>query len=101
MTPTRTIPTIAELSAVVPPALHALVDGDEAVAVPTVTHDTRSIRARGMYACLRGAHHDGHAFAPAAVAAGASSLLVDHPLRDHDVGDVAQLVVDDTRLALG
>ncbi len=54
-----------------------------------------------MYACLRGARHDGHSFAPAAVAAGASSLLVDHHLRSADVGDVTQLIVDDTRLALG
>ena len=54
-----------------------------------------------MYACLRGARHDGHSFAPAAVAAGASSLLVDHHLRSVDVGDVTQLIVDDTRLALG
>jgi UDP-N-acetylmuramoyl-L-alanyl-D-glutamate--2,6-diaminopimelate ligase len=101
MNPTRAIPTIAELRATVPPALHARVEGDEDASVPTVTHDTRSVRADGMYACLRGAHHDGHTFAPAAVAAGAASLLVDHPLRRSDVGDVAQLVVDDTRRALG
>jgi UDP-N-acetylmuramoyl-L-alanyl-D-glutamate--2,6-diaminopimelate ligase len=98
---TPTIPTVGELTTVVPPALHATVDGDDGVAVPTITHDTRSVSAKGMYACLRGTHHDGHSFAPAAVAAGASSLLVDHHLRTVDVGDVAQLIVDDTRLALG
>ena len=81
MMATRTIPTITELRAVVPPALHAGVEGDEAIAVPAISHDSRSVRAGGMYACLRGAHHDGHSFAPAAVAAGASSLLVDHHLR--------------------
>ena len=42
-----------------------------------------------------------NSFATAAVAAGASSLLVDHHLRVADVGDVTQLIVDDTRLALG
>ncbi len=101
MTPTRTIPTVGELTAVVPAALHASVDGDDDVVVPTVTHDSRSVAAKAMYACLRGTNHDGHAFAPAAVAAGASSLLVDHHLRNAEVGDVTQLIVDDTRLALG
>jgi UDP-N-acetylmuramoyl-L-alanyl-D-glutamate--2,6-diaminopimelate ligase len=101
MMATRTIPTIHELRAVVPPALHAGVEGDEAIAVPSISHDSRSVEAGGMYACLRGARHDGHSFAPAAVAAGASSLLVDHHLRVADVGDVSQLIVEDTRLALG
>jgi UDP-N-acetylmuramoyl-L-alanyl-D-glutamate--2,6-diaminopimelate ligase len=101
MTPTRTRKTIGELSAVVPPGLHARVEGDAAIAVPTITHDTHDVRSGGMYACLRGGHHDGHSFAPAAVAAGASSLLVDHRLDGPEFGDVTQLVVADTRLALG
>ena len=101
MTAVRTLPTIADLSAVVSPTLHPSVEGDEAIAVPTISHDSRSIAAAGMYACLRGARHDGHTYAPVAVAAGASSLLVDHHLRHADVGEVAQLIVDDTRLALG
>ena len=101
MTPTPTIPTVGALTAVLPPALHPVVEGENDLAVPTITHDTASVRARGMYACLRGAHHDGHSFAAVAVAAGASSLLVDHYLRSADVGHVTQLVVDDTRLALG
>ena len=54
-----------------------------------------------MYACLRGEHHDGHTFAPDAVAAGARSLLVDHPLAAEQVGIAEQLVVADTRRALG
>ena len=96
-----TIPTIGALSEVVPPTLHAAVDGDETLGVPAITHDSRAVKARGMFACVRGDHHDGHAFAPAAVAAGASSLLVDHRLRLGDAGGVAQLIVDDTRLAVG
>jgi UDP-N-acetylmuramoyl-L-alanyl-D-glutamate--2,6-diaminopimelate ligase len=101
MSPTPPIPTVGELTTVLPQALHPVVEGENDLAVPTITHDTASVMARGMYACLRGAHHDGHSFAPAAVAAGASSLLVDHHLRSADVGNVTQLVVDDTRLALG
>jgi UDP-N-acetylmuramoyl-L-alanyl-D-glutamate--2,6-diaminopimelate ligase len=102
MAPTRTILTLGELTAVLPAGLHVDVTGDESVAVPVVTHDSRAVTLDCMYACLRGAHHDGHAFAPEAVAAGAASLLVDHPLAAADVTNrVAQLVVDDTRLALG
>ena len=63
-----------------------------------MTHDSRSVGERGMYACLRGAHHDGHAFAAAAVAAGAGVAARRPPARPAQVGaDVNQLVVDDTR----
>ena len=101
-----TSPTIAELRdrlvARRPSAPEPAIVGDASARVPSITHDSRSVGERGMYACLRGAHHDGHSFAAAAVAAGAASLLVDHPLAQHQVGaDVNQLVVDDTRVALG
>ena len=103
---TVTSPTIAELRdrlvARRPSAPEPAIVGDASARVPSITHDSRSVGERGMYACLRGTHHDGHSFAAAAVAAGAASLLVDHPLAQHQVGaDVNQLVVDDTRVALG
>jgi UDP-N-acetylmuramoyl-L-alanyl-D-glutamate--2,6-diaminopimelate ligase len=96
-----TPPTTGDLAAVLPAVHHAVVDGDETVAVPAITHDSREVGGEGMFACVRGGHHDGHAFAPAAVAAGATALLVDHPLRAAGVRTVSQLIVDDTRLALG
>jgi UDP-N-acetylmuramoyl-L-alanyl-D-glutamate--2,6-diaminopimelate ligase len=101
-----TSPTIAELRdrlvARRPSAPEPAIVGDASARVPSITHDSRSVGERGMYACLRGTHHDGHSFAAAAVAAGAASLLVDHPLAQHQVGsDVNQLVVEDTRVALG
>lgn len=97
MTPTA--PTVGELVGLLTsPA--ASVHGDPMVPVPAITHDTRAVPADGMYACLRGRHHDGHAFATQAVSAGAASLLVDHPLTG-GVGEVTQLVVADTRRALG
>jgi UDP-N-acetylmuramoyl-L-alanyl-D-glutamate--2,6-diaminopimelate ligase len=88
-------PTLDELRAEL--GGRAVVLGDPATAVASVTHDTHAVTPGGMYACLRGEHFDGHDFAPAAVRAGATSLLVDHELHH----DVAQLVVDDTRVALG
>jgi UDP-N-acetylmuramoyl-L-alanyl-D-glutamate--2,6-diaminopimelate ligase len=65
----------------------------------SVTHDSRTVTPGALYVCLRGDHFDGHDFARAAVDAGAVALLVDH--RVDGVDDVAQIVVDDTRLRVG
>ena len=100
-------PTLDDLRNRLPAALSPSVAGDGSTTVGAVTHDSRAVMADGMYACLRGEHHDGHVFAPDAVRAGASSLLVDHPLTEKQVGPpelarrVSQLVVGDTRRALG
>src|SRR5688500_4148114 len=94
-------PTLDELKGRLPAALSTIVAGDGTTTVSAVTHDSRAVVPAGMYACLRGEHHDGHAFAPDAVRAGASSLLVDHPLPERQVGAVSQLIVGDTRRALG
>ena len=103
----RSAPTLDTLRELLPAVLRPTVSGDGKATVPTVTHDSRAVAPHGMYACLRGEHHDGHTFASDAVAAGASSLLVDHILASAQIGDselassVSQLVVGDTRLALG
>ena len=96
-----TAPTLDELKGRLPAALSPKVTGDGTTTVDALTHDSRAVVPAGMYACLRGEHHDGHAFAPDAVRAGASSLLVDHPLPERQVGAVSQLIVGDTRRALG
>jgi len=102
------VPTLDRLRDLLPATLAAAVRGDGTTSVAAVTHDSRAVEANGMYACLRGQHHDGHRFAPDAVAAGARSLLVDHPLGTAEMGGgpdaaqrVSQLVVNDTRRALG
>jgi UDP-N-acetylmuramoyl-L-alanyl-D-glutamate--2,6-diaminopimelate ligase len=71
--------------------------GDGEVEVTGMTHDSRRASPGTLYACVRGEHHDGHEFAPAAVAAGATALLAEHRLEL----DVPQLIVDDARLAMG
>ena len=75
------------------------VIGDASGSVVGIAHDSRAIRPGQIFACLRGASFDGHEHATAAVAAGAVALLVDHRL--DGVGDVAQIVVADTRVAVG
>jgi UDP-N-acetylmuramoyl-L-alanyl-D-glutamate--2,6-diaminopimelate ligase len=102
MTPARTALTLGELAAILLPVRHAQVRGDASVRVLEVTNVADAVAPGAMYACLRGVRHDGHDFAKAAVASGAGSLLVDHPLPADEIDpDVPQLVVDDTRLALG
>ena len=75
------------------------VVGDPSTTVAGATHDSREVSFGRLFACLRGDAFDGHRFAAATVEAGAVALLVDHEL--HDVGSTAQLVVDDTRRAVG
>jgi UDP-N-acetylmuramoyl-L-alanyl-D-glutamate--2,6-diaminopimelate ligase len=70
--------------------------GPTAVTVRGVSHDSRSVRAGDLFCCLRGERADGHRFAPVAVEAGAAALLAERPL---DLA-VAQVVVDDTRVAM-
>jgi UDP-N-acetylmuramoyl-L-alanyl-D-glutamate--2,6-diaminopimelate ligase len=71
--------------------------GDDQVAITSVDFDSRDVRPGSLFCCMRGAQSDGHDFAASASAAGASALLVDHRV---DV-DLPQLVVPDTRVAMG
>ena len=62
-----------------------------------VTTDTRQVTAGCLFVALKGERFDAHDFAIDAVAAGAGALLVSKRL----LVEVPQLVVKDTRLALG
>src|SRR4029079_9751048 len=70
---------------------------DATIEVTAVDYDSRNVQPGSLFCCLRGANSDGHRFAEAARQAGAVALLVDHLL----YADVAQIVVDDTRRAMG
>lgn len=72
---------------------------ERGVVTGAIVHDSRAVVAGSMYACLRGESFDGHDFAAAAVASGATALLVDHLVTA--VEPEIQVVVDDTRLRLG
>ena len=89
--------TLDAVVAALPSARAARLVGSGRVAVRGMTHDSRQVEAGMMFACVRGEHHDGHRFAGPAVDAGAAALLVDHALD----APVPQVVVDDTRLAMG
>jgi UDP-N-acetylmuramoyl-L-alanyl-D-glutamate--2,6-diaminopimelate ligase len=71
--------------------------GDLDVDVKSVVHDSRDARPGALFACIPGSVTDGHAYAAAAVDAGAIALLVEHFV---DV-PVPQALVPSVRLVLG
>ena len=86
--------TLGELADLIP---DAKLIGDAAVVFRDVSTDTRNLPPYCMFFCLKGERFDAHDFADQAVAGGAVALVVDRRL---DL-DVPQVVVPDTRLALG
>ena len=75
----------------------ARVLGTDPAIVSGITHDSRNVRARTLFCCVTGRHHDGHAYAEAAIASGASALVVERPLQV----SVPQVLVPSVRAAMG
>jgi UDP-N-acetylmuramoyl-L-alanyl-D-glutamate--2,6-diaminopimelate ligase len=73
------------------------VVGDAATPVTDVVDDSRTVKAGALFCCVPGDRTDGHDHAAAAVAGGATALLVERRL---DL-PVAQVVVADSRVAMG
>lgn len=63
-----------------------------------VAVDSRDVNEGDLFVCLIGDKVDGHLYAKQAQKAGASALLVSHPLSDIDL---PQILVGDTEIALG
>lgn len=63
----------------------------------TVSTDSRKIGENGVFIALKGERFDAHDFAEQVVANGAKALLVDRKL----AVDCPQVVVEDTRIAMG
>jgi UDP-N-acetylmuramoyl-L-alanyl-D-glutamate--2,6-diaminopimelate ligase len=94
--------TPAQLAAALPQArLVAAPPGRPAAAtaaITDVTHDSRAAGPGVLFAARPGALADGHAFVPAAVAAGSPAVLVERELPDLSV---PQVVVPSVAEALG
>jgi UDP-N-acetylmuramoyl-L-alanyl-D-glutamate--2,6-diaminopimelate ligase len=73
------------------------VRGDTEIVVGSIVHDSREVTPGALFCCIPGARSDGHDHAPAALAAGAQSLLVERIL----ALDAPQARVDSVRRALG
>jgi UDP-N-acetylmuramoyl-tripeptide--D-alanyl-D-alanine ligase len=86
--------SVAEVAAVLGAELTGT--GDPAALVTSVSADTRTIGPGGLFVALPGARTDGHAFVPAAFAAGATAALT-----RHTVPGALCVVVTDPLVALG
>jgi UDP-N-acetylmuramoyl-L-alanyl-D-glutamate--2,6-diaminopimelate ligase len=73
------------------------VEGDAAVEVTAVTHDSRAVVPGALFCCVPGDRADGHDFAPEAIERGAVALLGARPL---GLG-VPEVRVADVRAAMG
>ena len=90
---------MTELSKIFEGLPDATLHGDATgTAITSVAFDTRRIQPGSIFCCVPGASRDGHDFAAAAVAAGASALLVERVV---DGVDVPQVVVGEVRAAMG
>ncbi len=76
--------------------LNARLAGDDCV-VDAISTDTRKAMPGALFIALTGERFDAHNFADKALEQGASALLVERPLNL----PLPQLVVEDTRIALG
>src|SRR5687768_7816612 len=52
------------------------IEGGADIAITALTHDSREVSPGALFVCLKGERFDGHAFAPQALAQGASALVV-------------------------
>ena len=73
------------------------IAGAPSVEILDLAYDTRATSQGSLFFCVSGARADGHALAPAAVAAGAAALVVERPVE----ADVPQLAVQSVRAAMG
>ncbi len=89
--------SLDRLAAELPVDLVDRVVGDGSVLLTDLVQDSRAAAAGAGFVCIVGGQTDGHRHAPAAVAAGASALMVEHVLPL----EVPQLVVRDARRAVG
>jgi UDP-N-acetylmuramoyl-tripeptide--D-alanyl-D-alanine ligase len=77
-----------------------LVAGDRSRAFDSVSIDTRTLRPGALFVAIRGDRFDGAAFVDAAVAAGASGVLVPAGHGPRQPGEAVVIEVDDAVLAL-
>ena len=71
--------------------------GGAETTISRVVIDSRKALPGSLYVAIKGETHDGHAFCQAAVDTGAVAVMVDHTVE----APVPQIVVEDTRIALG
>ena len=77
--------------------LEAQLIGDGSVTVENVSTDSRKAVNNGLFFALKGENFDAHDYVMKAAEQGCVATVVEHPTD----GNIAQLIVKDSRLALG
>ncbi len=63
--------------------------------------ENSTTKEQDVFLALKGPNFDGHRFIQQVIEKGCQVLIVDHRITDIDNNKVAQIIVDDTRIALG
>ncbi|MDP7593139.1 MAG: UDP-N-acetylmuramoyl-tripeptide--D-alanyl-D-alanine ligase [Litorilituus sp.] len=71
------------------------------LSVDNLVTDSRALQKYEAFLALKGPNFDGHRFAEQVIAKGCQVLIVEHLIDGIDSTSVAQILVDDTRIALG
>jgi len=71
------------------------------VTIENLIIDSRLLQVKDAFLALKGPNFDGHHFAQQVVEQGCQVLIVDHQIECLNTDEVAQIIVDDTRIALG
>ena len=66
-----------------------------------IATDTRTIKTGDIFLALTGDNFDGHDYIATAIEQGAVAAIVSRPIPPFDANSIPQLIVNDTRLALG
>ncbi len=80
---------------------NSITDTNKAVASNRITTDTRTIKPGDIFLALSGDNFDGHDYIDVAISQGAVAAIVSRPVSTPTATKIPQLVVTDTRLALG
>ncbi len=88
------------LSEIMASACSGRLVGAPMARVTGIKHDSRQVEEGDMFACLVGAHFDGHAFVGDAIARGASAVMVNADRSVEVPEDFPVLMVSDTRRVL-
>jgi UDP-N-acetylmuramoyl-L-alanyl-D-glutamate--2,6-diaminopimelate ligase len=76
-------------------------EGAPATRITDLAYDSRKVSPGSVFFCVRGRAQDGHAHAGDAVRAGAAALVVEEPVALPPGVSAPQLVVGDSRAAMG
>jgi len=69
--------------------------------IENLVTDSRALQVKDAFLALKGPNFDGHRFAQQVVDIGCQVLIVDHEVDGLNTENVAQIIVEDTRIALG